>query len=648
MRTDCSLRRVKSTRREGYNGKPMTKITKHNLFVFSACTLIVLQLMVCILATFQVQAKETKTLIVPDNYPSVTDAVGNASVGDNILVKAGTYNENVVINKTLTITGQNAVIMGKGGTPNSYVFSILADKVKISGFTVESMNYSISSPKLFAGGIAIAGNNCTVSGNNIFNVYRGICVGGWGDICGSVSQTTIEGNTVTGAFNDGIRVYGGSGNVVSENTVIACNASAIALDGYSSVISKNILENNRRAIGVGGSFSLIFANNITGSINWGIYLQSSNNAVVANYLANNNWGIYLSPAFPPQNNTFYHNDFVDNSNQVNIGSASSVQFWDNGYPSGGNYWSSYTGIDEKKGVFQDQQGSDGIGDTQFNLTTNNVDRYPLIVPFNVGNKSGLPPLPNPAPIQNNIVGLWHLDTIKPDGSTPDDTGKNPIIFSPIPYMPNVVSGMFDQAINFTFYPYGMAYASPSLDVSGDLTIDSWITVTSFENTTYNNILVLSSATLNPNPTRLYGLAVNGLSPSNATSGPLGAVCGYVYTDTGYNEIVTLTPAVQPDRWTHLIFTRSLTTGMHIYVDGVEQPVMVTYGMQNPTGVIKHGTELYFGADFSGYIDETRISNASYSTSQPLLLQWWFWVGAIAAIMVISIGTYLFFSKRKRA
>ena len=144
-----------------------------------------------------------------------------------------------------------------------------------------------------------------------------------------------------------------------------------------------------------------------------------------------------------------------------------------------------------------------------------------MTPFNVANADELPALKQPAPIQNNVIALWHLDTILPDFSTPDATGKNPIVFSPIPYMPNVVPGMFGQAMNFSFFPYGMAFASPSLDLSGDFTIDSWIKVTSFENSTYNNILVESTDTLNPNPSRLWGLAINGLSPANATSGPLG-------------------------------------------------------------------------------------------------------------------------------
>jgi nitrous oxidase accessory protein NosD len=55
--------------------------------------------------------------------------------------------------------------------------------------------------------------------------------------------------------------------------------------------------------------------------------------------------------------------------------------WDDGYPSGGNYWSNYTGIDEYSGPSQNETGSDGIGDTPYVIDENNTDRYPLMAPF---------------------------------------------------------------------------------------------------------------------------------------------------------------------------------------------------------------------------------------------------------------------------
>jgi hypothetical protein len=52
--------------------------------------------------------------------------------------------------------------------------------------------------------------------------------------------------------------------------------------------------------------------------------------------------------------------------------------WDDGYPSGGNYWSSYSGHDLFRGPYQNVSGSDGIGDVARIINTGNRDNYPLM------------------------------------------------------------------------------------------------------------------------------------------------------------------------------------------------------------------------------------------------------------------------------
>jgi hypothetical protein len=56
--------------------------------------------------------------------------------------------------------------------------------------------------------------------------------------------------------------------------------------------------------------------------------------------------------------------------------------WDDGYPSGGNYWSDHNGTDSFCGPYQNETGGDGIGDTPYVINDNNVDHYPLMQPFN--------------------------------------------------------------------------------------------------------------------------------------------------------------------------------------------------------------------------------------------------------------------------
>ncbi|MDH5449556.1 MAG: hypothetical protein OEX77_01465 [Candidatus Bathyarchaeota archaeon] len=59
----------------------------------------------------------------------------------------------------------------------------------------------------------------------------------------------------------------------------------------------------------------------------------------------------------------------------------SVNIWDNGYPSGGNYWTHYTGIDLSSGPYQNETDGDGIGDTSYLIDDNNQDKYPLMTPI---------------------------------------------------------------------------------------------------------------------------------------------------------------------------------------------------------------------------------------------------------------------------
>ncbi len=104
--------------------------------------------------------------------------------------------------------------------------------------------------------------------------------------------------------------------------------------------------------------------------------SSSNNSVSGNTIANNGRGILLDSSI---NSAIYHNNFINNTSQVS--SYASTNVWDDGYPSGGNHWSDYAGVDEKSGLNQNQLGSDGIGDTPYVVDVDNRDNYPLMKPY---------------------------------------------------------------------------------------------------------------------------------------------------------------------------------------------------------------------------------------------------------------------------
>ena len=321
----------------------------------------------------------TKTIIVPDDYPSITDAIGNASAGDTILVRSGTYFENPIINKPLTLQGENSantVVVGTGDSVGASVFTITADDVKISGFTITSVNYSASAN--YAYGVIIEGDNCTITGNNIVNTLSGI-------FCSVQSSTLIAQNNITGNHKDGVRFFGGFNNTISGNNITGNAASAITIEGYSDNITGNNLSQNTIGIGLAATYSVIFRNNITENSNSGIYLPGSNNIISANYIANNKYGIYSVPSFGvSSNNTIFHNDFVNNQQNAYSTSPYNIQIWDEGYPLGGNYWSDYSTVYPNA----TEIANSGIMNLPYSICANNTDKDPLMTLFDVSNAVG--------------------------------------------------------------------------------------------------------------------------------------------------------------------------------------------------------------------------------------------------------------------
>jgi parallel beta-helix repeat protein len=117
----------------------------------------------------------------------------------------------------------------------------------------------------------------------------------------------------------------------------------------------------------------------------GIWLfKSSSNIIVGNNIANNMYGM---ETFESSNNKIYYNNFVDNTFQVydyaweDPETSLSINVWNEGYPSGGNYWSNYHTIDSLIGPYQNETGVDGIGDAPYIIDTVNRDRYPLMATF---------------------------------------------------------------------------------------------------------------------------------------------------------------------------------------------------------------------------------------------------------------------------
>jgi hypothetical protein len=109
---------------------------------------------------------------------------------------------------------------------------------------------------------------------------------------------------------------------------------------------------------------------------YGILIVSSNNTISENALTNNGCGICFSGLEESGNNTVYHNSFINNTNQV-ISTSGSANVWDNGYPSGGNYWSDYP----TRYPHAAEIDHSGLWNTPYVIDANNKDNFPLMSPW---------------------------------------------------------------------------------------------------------------------------------------------------------------------------------------------------------------------------------------------------------------------------
>jgi parallel beta-helix repeat protein len=147
----------------------------------------------------------------------------------------------------------------------------------------------------------------------------------------------------------------------------------------NSLIARNKVVNNEGGgIYLTNSFNFsVEDNTVTSNRFYGIRLTNSHNCtLIENVITNNSGdGIHLVLS---NNNVVYHNNFVDNTRQARTEDEVTDNAWDDGYPSGGNYWSDYTGSDIDY---------DGIADSWYEIDIDSIDNYPLMGMFSSFNTS---------------------------------------------------------------------------------------------------------------------------------------------------------------------------------------------------------------------------------------------------------------------
>lgn len=342
--------------------------------VYFLAVVIVLAISLSVLR-FDVRPAGATSIIVPNNYPTIQRAIDHANSGDTVSVKAGTYRENVIVNKPIRLLGENPSTTIIDGMQNGVVVQVNANDTTISGFMITGSNHSWI-PFEGASGVRLGCSDpsfvsrCQITSNKIVGNDFGISASGFSN---TISKNQIYANVREGIF---IWSYGAAYDI-SDNTIKDNGGTGIDLRCSGSVVHGNFLGNNCHGISVSNCYSNdVYQNYILANRDSGIWLSgipgnSYNNVIYENTIDNrgsvhgNNLRFDVA-----EGNYVYHNNIVGHTIRLEIVMSDGIS-WDAGYPSGGNYWSDYPGNDANH---------DGLGDTQYVIDSNNVDNYPLMNP----------------------------------------------------------------------------------------------------------------------------------------------------------------------------------------------------------------------------------------------------------------------------
>jgi len=257
------------------------------------------------------------------------------------------------------------------------------------------INQKNKSVPLDAGYVALV--NCTGIMVKDVNITKN----GSGVLLAFTTNSTVAQSRVGLSYRD-IWLCSSTNNTISENNIFDAG-------GMSAGINLEQSSNNK-----------IVGNNMTNLFSGFFAHVSSNNSIYNNNFINNPRQIRLCHG--SSYNNIYHNNFINTVNQIYLLSAG-VNFWDAGYPSGGNYWSDYSGVDEFRGVYQNETGSDGIGDSPRPLFINSSqeDFYPLMGPFGPSTTTG----ENVTVFPTENVGLIFENVAVAGSTTASETGTGP-------------------------------------------------------------------------------------------------------------------------------------------------------------------------------------------------------------------------------
>jgi nitrous oxidase accessory protein len=378
-----------------------------------------------------------KTITVPDNYPTIQDAIANASPGDMVFVRSGNYRGGIVIDKPLTLQGEDAkttTIVGaataidldltsvalRNTSPTSFpakktfevtndatlTLTALAERSKIQpanfippltfAIIVNSNDVTISGFTIMGGDRAIYSSKA--NGLQIHKNSLGTCILGGSN--NTVANNSRIGLTI-GGYNN--LIANNSGGLVlssSNSTIMGNSLGGFALQSaYSNIIVNNTLSGSNMGLWIGSSISsgpptcsynLFAGNKIENCGLWGVLMGAgSYNVFFGNIVENtgagldhDGYGLALGGnGLTSENNLFLHNIFKNNVKNFGVNwPVTGSNSFDDGKE--GNYWDDYL----TRYPNATEVGISGTGNTSYVLTENNIDNHPLMVQSTIESK----------------------------------------------------------------------------------------------------------------------------------------------------------------------------------------------------------------------------------------------------------------------
>jgi parallel beta-helix repeat protein len=274
-------------------------------------------------------------------YPfhTIQEAVNHVYNGYTIYVRNGTYEEHLIINKTINLDGENKNTTIIDGGRIDDVVTVSVPGVTISGLTIQN-----SGTQTYNAGLKTLSLNSNVTIVN--NIIQRNAIGIYLNYAYEQSWNIVQNNTIQNNTK-GIYAHWANSGQITGNMITLNDENGIEMEHCKrSNITRNIISNNGDC---------------------GIYLRgaSNENSINAkNTIQNNTIGLKLTES---NKNVISNNNFINNSKQAFFSNALFTK-WKN------NYWNDWPHFRPRM-----VRGSIGLSD----LPWVNFDWHPIRKPYNI-------------------------------------------------------------------------------------------------------------------------------------------------------------------------------------------------------------------------------------------------------------------------